>query len=414
MTDHGDNEPLLVGASAERSPVSRRTFWRVVLLSYTMLFCSQLYASSFNTVLFETLEGLLCRDMFGDVGDPLADPRCKGEAVQSELSLLTSIEASFEMIPPMVCGIVYGLVADVYGRRPILMLSTFGAVLYGALDIAICMFVFMSHCGMVVGFFAACLMPETITIGEKTHDTVDDAAPFSKKLSARVAELRAQSVSSLRDMFWGGNTKLTLLLFSTLFTGVGKQLVGSVMKQYAVKRYELSWARAGIILSYANLLRLGLCFLGIPLLTTALRRAKVLPITQDAWISRISVLVAVVCSCLAGAATDVGDFTVSIVLYAFSYCLEPTVRSLVVSMGRGAGTGSIVSAMEVLTAVSIAIAGPIIAATFRLGMKLGGDWIGLPMYIGGGIMVPGALILWLMRFDEEIAEELAEESEGLL
>lgn len=104
-----------------------------------MLFCSQLYASSFNTVLFETLEGLLCRDMYDDVGDPLADPRCKGEAVQSELSLLTSIEASFEMIPPMLCGIVYGLVADVYGRRPILMLSTFGAVLYGALDIAVCM-----------------------------------------------------------------------------------------------------------------------------------------------------------------------------------------------------------------------------------------------------------------------------------
>lgn len=94
----------------------------------------------------------------------------------------------------------------------------------------------------VAGFFAACLMPETIAIGEKPHDAVDDATPFSKKLSARVAELRAQSVSSLRDMFWGGNTKLTLLLLSTLFTGVGKQLVGSVMKQYAVKRYEISWA----------------------------------------------------------------------------------------------------------------------------------------------------------------------------
>lgn len=147
MADHDDSEPLLAGASVESSPISRRTFWRVVLLSYAMLFCSQLYASSFNTVLFETLEGLLCRDMHDDVGDPVADPRCKGEAVQSELSLLTSIEASFEMVPPMVCGIVYGLVADVYGRRPILMLSTFGSVLYGALDIAVCM---LSCCGALL------------------------------------------------------------------------------------------------------------------------------------------------------------------------------------------------------------------------------------------------------------------------
>ncbi|KAM3504764.1 hypothetical protein MY10362_003373 [Beauveria mimosiformis] len=133
MDSHSESEPLLDVAPVERRPVPRCTFWRVVLLSYTMLFCSQLYASSFNTVLYETLQGLLCRDMYDDVGEPLADPRCKGEAVQSELSLLTSIEASLEMLPPMICGIVYGLIADVYGRRPILILSTFGSVLYGAL-----------------------------------------------------------------------------------------------------------------------------------------------------------------------------------------------------------------------------------------------------------------------------------------
>ncbi|KGQ06446.1 Major facilitator superfamily domain-containing protein 10 [Beauveria bassiana D1-5] len=490
MDGHSESEPLLLDvAPVERRPVPRRTFWRAVLLSYAMLFCSQLYASSFNTVLYETLEGLLCRDMYDDVGDPLADPRCKGEAVQSELSLLTSIEASFEMFPPMLCGIVYGLIADVYGRRPILILSTFGAVLYGALDIAICWFhdyvhikffwavpivYFFTGGGLVaasinytvvadvstksqrsaiflattsafllgaffgaylaaallplghyfamcailsvqiLGLCASCFVPETITIGEKPQDSVNDAMPFREKLSAKIAQLRVQSLASLRDIFWGGNTKLTLLLMSTLFTGVGKHLVSSVMKQYAVKRYELSWANAGIILSYANLVRLALCFAGIPLLVIALRKAKVLPIIQDAWISRVSVLVAVTCSCLAGAAPDVGVFTVSVILYAFSSCLEPTVRSLVVAMGRDAGTGSIISALEVLTAVSIAIAGPVIAATFRLGMRLGGGWIGLPMYIGGGIMVPGALILLFMRFDEEVAEELAEESEGLL
>lgn len=139
MSDLSENEPLLDNAPAERKPVARGIFWRVVVLSYIMLFCSQLFANSFNTVLYQTLEGLLCGDMYDDVGDPLTDPRCKGEAVQAELSLLTSIESTFEMIPPLICGIVYGLLADVYGRKPILILSTFGAVLYGALDIAICM-----------------------------------------------------------------------------------------------------------------------------------------------------------------------------------------------------------------------------------------------------------------------------------
>lgn len=172
--------------------------------------------------------------------------------------------------------------------------------------------------------------------------------------------------------------------------------------------------QAGIILSYGNLLRIIICFAGVPLLTVALRKAKVLPITQDAWLSRFSALISVICSCLAGAAPNVGLFTASVILYAFSYCLEPTVRSLIVLSARDAGTGSVISAMEVLTALSVVIAGPTIAATFRLGMRLGGDWIGLPMYVGGAVMLPGALILLLMRFDEEIAEEQAEENEGLL
>ncbi|KAJ6787708.1 hypothetical protein PWT90_08476 [Aphanocladium album] len=491
MSDRGENEPLLDGSPAvtEHKPVPRGIFWRVILLSYFMLFCSQLYGSSFNTFIYQTLEGLLCRDMYDDVGDPLKDPRCKGEAVQSELSLLTSMEATFEVIPPMICGIIYGLMADVYGRKPVLVLATFGALLYGSLDVAVCWFhdyvpiklfwavpviyfftggalvaatinytlvtdvltksqrsaLFMALGSalllgafvsaylaeliaplgdypamgvallvQVAGLVAALAMPETLHLREEQPEAADDSVAFRKKLSARLAEFRTKSLSSLREMFWGGNTKLTLLLMSTLFTGVGKHVVASVMKQYAVKRYELSWVEAGIILSWGNLVRMIICFIVVPLLTVFLRRAKILPITQDAWLSRFSVIAAITCSCLAGAAPNISAFTASVVVYAFSSCLEPTVRSLVVLMARDAGTGSVISAMEVLIAVSIAIAGPIIAATFRLGMSLGGGWIGLPMYVGGAIMVPGALMLLFLRFDEEVAEELEEENEGLL
>lgn len=99
----------------------------------------------------------------------------------------------------------------------------------------------------VVGLVASLFMPETIHLRGEKQDAVENVAPFSKKLSAKVAELRVKSVASLREIFWGGNTKLTLLLLSTLFTGVGKHVVGSVMKQYAVKRYELSWVNVRFV-----------------------------------------------------------------------------------------------------------------------------------------------------------------------
>lgn len=144
MTNHIDErEPLIAEADATqppaRQPVPSRTVWTVLILSYLQIFCSQFYAMAMNTIIYEKLEGLLCHDMYGsDVQDPLRDPRCKGEAVQASLSVLISIEASFEMIPPLLCGIAYGMIADVYGRKPIVMLATFGALLYGVADILIC------------------------------------------------------------------------------------------------------------------------------------------------------------------------------------------------------------------------------------------------------------------------------------
>ncbi|KAJ3499023.1 hypothetical protein NLG97_g671 [Lecanicillium saksenae] len=392
--------------------------------------------------MYQTLEGLLCRDMYDDVGDATKDPRCKGTAVQSELSLLTSMEATFEVIPPMICGIAYGLMADMYGRKPVLVLATVGALLYGALDVAIFWFhsyvpiklfwavplvyvfsggalvaatvnytvvtdvlakshrstffmalgssLFVGTFGsaylaalieplgdframgaawlvQVAGLIAAIAMPETLHIREEQSGEAEDSAAFSKKLSPRLADFRTKPLSSLGQMFWGGKHEAHTLASEHAIYGSGK---------------------AALILSWGNLFRLIIALALVPLLTTYLRRAKILPITQDAWLSRFSVFIAIVCSCLAGAAPNVGAFTASVIIYAFSYCLEPTVRSLLVLVARDVGTGSVISAMEVLIAVNIAVAGPIIAATFRLGMRLGGGWIGLPLYVGGVIMVP--------------------------
>lgn len=152
MADHhepGERQPLIGNGAAtpaadhdvhDHKPVPRRVFWSVLIMCYMMTFCSQCYAAAFNTSLYETLEGLLCRDMHDGVLDPVADPRCKGQDVQAELSVLISIEASLETLPPILCGIVFGMIADVYGRKPVLILAVSGGLVYGLLDIAVCTF----------------------------------------------------------------------------------------------------------------------------------------------------------------------------------------------------------------------------------------------------------------------------------
>lgn len=98
----------------------------------------------FNTILSQILEGILCRQYHGAT-DPTSDPRCKDERVQGELSIILSMKATFELLPTVIFSIPYGLAADIYGRKPVLMIATLGCVFYGLAGIIICTSLLVRH-----------------------------------------------------------------------------------------------------------------------------------------------------------------------------------------------------------------------------------------------------------------------------
>lgn len=89
-------------------------------------------------------EAIICRKHYADVVS--ADPRCKNEIVQSELSMLKGWEVTFGLIPGMVTVVPYGIAADKYGRRLVLGLSLLGLTLSQAADIIICT---SRHCALL-------------------------------------------------------------------------------------------------------------------------------------------------------------------------------------------------------------------------------------------------------------------------
>ncbi len=91
-----------------------------------------------NVALNEVTEGIICRNFFGDVLDPKADTRCKGTRVQTELAMISGWEMSFQLLPSLLTGIPYGLAADRYGRRAVLMLANIGFVLGSIAIIVVC------------------------------------------------------------------------------------------------------------------------------------------------------------------------------------------------------------------------------------------------------------------------------------
>ncbi|KAJ5458653.1 Major facilitator superfamily domaingeneral substrate transporter [Penicillium sp. IBT 31633x] len=62
------------------------------------------------------------------LGPPGSNP-CKSEAVQGELALVIGYQNTFDVLPGLVLALPYGVLADSWGRKPILYLSVLGIML---------------------------------------------------------------------------------------------------------------------------------------------------------------------------------------------------------------------------------------------------------------------------------------------
>ncbi|KAF5664246.1 major facilitator superfamily transporter transporter [Fusarium heterosporum] len=463
--------------SGEQNEASEPSPWRqhlnLLALGYISFIFLKLSPGMFNTVLSQILEGILCRQ-YHDTTDPTVDPRCKDESVQGELSILLSMKATFELLPTVIFSIPYGLAADVYGRKPVLIVATTGCVIYGLVNLVICWFpeifpmrlllavplvsiigggplvpVMMVYAmasdavpesrrsgvfvvlstGLVVGtlisgpmtyylmpigewyaifiavgfqamgLLTTFFIPETLVVKNEESDVdIQDRSSLTAKIRSGSQELLTKSFQSLRDIFWS-DTTITLFVLSLLFIDVGEDIGSIITKQYAAKRFHLSWPEAGFITSMKSFAQLGLCLGALPYAQRVMRQSNISAIKQDVWIARTCLVILVIAYCMAGFADNLVVFVSAIIMSAVNFCLNPALRSLLLAMAHGAGAGAVLSAVEVLNAISAVVAGPVMAEGFRLGMGWGGMWLGLHWFIAMFILMLGAIIIICMRFD---------------
>ncbi|KAM0240811.1 hypothetical protein ACHAP5_007846 [Fusarium lateritium] len=423
-----------------------RRHLRLLILGYLSFVFLKLSPNMFNTILSQILEGILCRQYHGAT-DPTLDPRCKDEDVQGELSIILGMKATFELLPTVIFSIPYGLAADVYGRKPVLILATLGCVLYGLAGLVICWLptifplrlLWAAIIGggplvpvMMIYAMASDVVPESrrsgvfvvLSTGLVAGTLISGPAIYclisSGEWPAIFISLGCQVLGLITTFFIPetltlkndqpnigsarGQTSLTHKIRTRsqeflLFIDVGEDIGSIIAKQYAAKRFHLSWPEAGVITSIKSFTQLGLCLVALPFAQKAMRRCHVPAITQDVWIARACVVVLVIAYCMAGFTDNQVMFVTAIILSAVNFCLNPALRSLLLTMAHGVGAGAVLSAVEVLNAIAAVVSGPVMAAGFRLGMDWGGKWLGLHWFIAMLILLPGAMIVVFMRFD---------------
>ncbi|OLN96521.1 hypothetical protein CCHL11_00775 [Colletotrichum chlorophyti] len=79
---------------------------------------------------YQLMEGIICRKHFPDhVLSNGEDDVCKSPIVQGELAMIKGWQNSFDCVAPLITSIPYGVIADKYGRRPVLSLAMLGITL---------------------------------------------------------------------------------------------------------------------------------------------------------------------------------------------------------------------------------------------------------------------------------------------
>ncbi|KAJ3498639.1 hypothetical protein NLG97_g956 [Lecanicillium saksenae] len=410
-------------------------------------------------------ESILCRNRFADIGGAATlvgnDPRCKSTEVQADLSMLGAVEQVFGVLPAILTSVLYGIASDRLGRKPILCLSIAGILLLYAVDYTICggplvknsvtyamvsdsvseahradIFFYLIAADLtgsllgapltfyvmkygpwfatavgyscyVIQFLVILLFCKDLNKGQFSLRNEDEdgerprksafATAFSTMLKPTAAI--KQTYGACVKVFWV-HRKVGMLLVTLLFSDLGGY-ANILFNQYIAKRFDWSWSQANLLASIKTFTRLALMVAIMPLVSQLLNRVGMAPIIKDAQISRYAMLLASISSLGIGLASTFYAMVPFLPLYTFRAVSRASLNSLLPSLIGPERTGMLYSVMAVLDSLGLMVAAPATAAVFKIGLRWGGVWIGLPFILSGVLMAMSTLVLFAVRITHE-------------
>ncbi|KAL0937506.1 MFS transporter [Colletotrichum truncatum] len=125
-----EETPLLAHDLPETVAPSRGYQLKVIVLSMTFIVILEIGAFLQIPPTYQIMEEIICRKKYPDhIITDAVDDICKGPEVAGELAMIKGWMNSFDCIPSLITSIPYGIIADKYGRRPVLSLAMFGLLL---------------------------------------------------------------------------------------------------------------------------------------------------------------------------------------------------------------------------------------------------------------------------------------------
>ncbi|KAH7027319.1 major facilitator superfamily transporter [Microdochium trichocladiopsis] len=126
-----EQTPLLAAPTPATRPEDLAAAYRrtVLILCFVVIIIIEIGASFFAMASTAVAERNICLEEPQDLRDGEDYGDCKGTAVQGRLAMLQGWQMTTECLPGIIGAIPYGLLADQWGRRPVIILSLTGNIL---------------------------------------------------------------------------------------------------------------------------------------------------------------------------------------------------------------------------------------------------------------------------------------------
>lgn len=162
MTSADSEETPLLGPNRDGGDDADAAYQRrVIATTFIMVIMVDLAGFFLEAPQTKILEGIICSRHYATAasGPGSGSPYCAAGPVQAELATVTQMLNTFNRLPGLVVAIPFGMLADKYGRRPVLLLAILGALLQDAVsktvlwypDLINPRFIWLSSAALLVG-----------------------------------------------------------------------------------------------------------------------------------------------------------------------------------------------------------------------------------------------------------------------
>ncbi|DAA77186.1 TPA_exp: putative MFS transporter [Trichophyton benhamiae CBS 112371] len=159
--------------------------------------------------------------------------------------------------------------------------------------------------------------------------------------------------------------------------------------QYTSKRFGWTLAEANYLISFRAAINLILFLIILPALTRFLTSRGMQSAQMDLWIARVSSIFSIV----------------ALLLFTFSFGFHPAIKSYATSLVLPNDVATLYASFAVISIIGELAASPLIAATFTLGLSIGGAALGLPFFVTAVLFLVcgiGSFCAQMPNLDDEL------------